>query len=142
MTRATELSAAIRARLEQISPENGYHTDLKAVLEFRPAKDSQPAPFALLRWVEDRTDSRRLRDALRSRDYIVRGVFSRTATLADLERFHYDVLRSLGWGGGVFDRPLPGDVLSDSAEIEEAEDGSGHRVITITLEARYAEPYA
>jgi hypothetical protein len=142
MTRATDLTDAVRARLELIAPANGYYTDLKGVVEFKQARDTQPTPFALLRWVEDRTEKKSHRDAQRAREYIVQGVFSRTATLADLERFHYDVLRALGWGGGEFDRPIPGQLVSDSAGIEEADDGSKYHTITITLEARYAEPYA
>lgn len=142
MTRATELSAAVKARLELIQPVNGYHTALSGVFDLGPVKDTQPAPYALLRWVEDQTSDRRLKDAKRGRNYEVVGVFSRAATLADLERFHFDVLRALGWGCEVFARPLPGEIVSDSAEIEPAANGATYHCITITLEAQYVEVYA
>lgn len=142
MTRATELSAAIKARLELIQPVNGYHTALTGVFDLGPVKDTQPLPYALLRWGDDQTSDRRLKDASRARSYVVEGVFSRAATLADLERFHYDVLRALGWGCEVFDRPLPGTVVSDSAEIEPAANGTTYHTVTITLEAQYVEVYA
>lgn len=142
MTRATELSAAIKARLELILPVNGYHTALSGVFDLGPVKDTQPTPYALLRWVEDQTSDRRLKDAKRGRNYEVVGVFGRTATLADLELFHFDVLRALGWGCEQFARPLPGEIVSDSAEVEPAANGANYHTITITLEAQYVEVYA
>ncbi|MDP2446593.1 hypothetical protein [Pseudomonas sp.] len=142
MTRGTDLNDDINARLELISPSRGFYTDLKGVFELRPAKDSQPTPFALLGWAEDATERRGQRDAQRARSYVIQGVFDSNATLAQLEKFHYDVLRALGYGAGEFERPVRGTIVSDSAELEPAADGSSKSKITITLEARYAEAYA
>jgi hypothetical protein len=142
MTKASNLTAAIKDRLELIAPSNGYHTDLKAVFELRPAKDSQPTPFALFAWQEDTTEKRGQRDAQRSRSYVVQGVFDSSVGFADLDRFHYDVLRAVGYGAKVFENPIPAEIISDSAEVEPAADGSSKTTITITLEARYTEAYA
>lgn len=142
MTRATDLSAALKARLELIQPLNSYHTALSGVFDLGPVKDTQPTPYALLRWVDDQTSDRRLKDAHRTRSYEVVGVFGRAATLAELEQFHFDVLRALGWGCDVFTRPLPGEIISDSAEVEAAANGATNHIITITLEAQYVEVYA
>lgn len=142
MTRATELSTGLKARLELIQPVNGYHTALSGVFDLGPVKDTQPTPYALLRWGDDQTSDRRLKDAARVRNYEVVGVFGRAATLADLELFHFDVLRALGWGCEVFERPLRGEIVSDSAEVEPAANGTTNHTITITLETRYVEVYA
>lgn len=141
MTRATELSAAIVARLGLINPANGYNTALNGVFELCPVKDTQLPPYALLRWADDQTTDKRLKDAKRGRNYEVEGVFPRAASLADMERFHFDVLRALGWGGGIFERPVPGEITSDSAEIVPAAKGGGFHTITITLETQYVEVY-
>jgi len=142
MTRATDLSAAIKARLELIAPSGGYYTNLKGVFELRPAKDSQPLPFALLAWQDDAAEKRGLRDAQRLRNYVVQGVFSSHATLSEMEKFHFDVLRALGYGAAEFERQIPGVIVTDSAELDPAADGSTKSIITITLEARYTEAYA
>ncbi|MBU1282878.1 MAG: hypothetical protein KJ989_15265 [Gammaproteobacteria bacterium] len=142
MTRGTDLTADIKANLELINPAAGYYTDLKGVFELRAAKDNQPMPFALLAWQDDATEKRGLRDAQRLRSYAVQGVFPSEAALADLEKFHFDVLRALGYGARVFGRPINAVIVGDSAEIEPAIDGSTKTTITITLEARYTEAYA
>lgn len=142
MTNGVTMTEAVNARLELIKPSAGYYTDLKGVYQLRPASDNAPLPYALLAWELDASEQRGLRDAKRGRTYVVRGVFSKAATLAELERFHFDVLRALGYGACEFERPIPGQIVSDSAELEPAADGSTKQRITITLEARYTEPYA
>lgn len=142
MTKGVTMTEAVSARLELIKPAAGYFTDLKAVYQLRPASDSAPMPYALLAWELDASEERGLRDAKRGRTYVVQGVFSKSATLSELERFHFDVLRALGYGAAEFERPIPGQIVSDSAELEPAADGSTKQRITITLEARYAESYA
>lgn len=142
MTRGTDLNADIKARLELISPARSYFTDLKGVFELRPVKDDQPTPYALFGWQEDATEQRGLRDAKRARSYVVQGVFESEATLEQMDKFHFDVLRALGYGAEVFERAIRGTIVSDSAELEPAADGSSKSKITITLEARYAEAYA
>ncbi|MCY1465275.1 hypothetical protein D9M71_833970 [compost metagenome] len=98
--------------------------------------------MALLSWGEDETRERVLTKVTRSRAYVIEGVFPRSAELADLERFHQDVLRALGWAGGEFDRPLPGQLLSDTAEILRMDSGAQARRIVITIQTTYVENYA
>ncbi len=141
MSKSVQLSQAIQARLGLICPSNGYATDLKAV-HTEEVSDDKPKPMALLSWGEDETRERVLTKVTRSRAYVIEGVFPRSAELADLERFHQDVLRALGWAGGEFDRPLPGQLVSDTAEILRMESGAQARRIVITIQTTYVENYA
>ncbi|MCY1523593.1 hypothetical protein D9M68_584970 [compost metagenome] len=141
MSKSVQLSQASEARLGLISPSNGYATDLKAVYTSE-VPDDKPKPMALLSWVEDETRTRVLTKVTRNRAYVIEGVFPRSAELAELERFHQDVLRALGWAGGEFDRPLPGEIVSDTAEILRTDGGAQSRRILITIQTNYVENYA
>lgn len=125
-----------------IRPSKGFYTDLKAVCDEVGPGDSSGWPVALLTWGDDETKERTLFKVTRHRSFVIEGVFSRSAKRRDLERFHFDVLRALGWGGDEFDRPIRGQILSDSAEIPRQEPGAKVRLITITVLVQYTEDYS
>lgn len=140
MTVATELTRAIEARLQGIAPVNGYKTDLKAVSLLKAVDDKQPVPYALLRISDDQTLEKQLRTARRQATFEIEGVFPRAATLTEMQLFHDDVLRALGWAGGEFDRPLPGQCKQDSVEYLN-EPGATARKVIVTVDVEYVEKY-
>jgi hypothetical protein len=140
MTVATELTRAIEARLEAIAPSNGYKTALKGVFLIKAVEDKQPAPYALLRIADDQTLDKLPRTAKRQASYEVEGVFPRSATLIEMQLFHDDVLRALGWAGGEFDRPIPGQCKQDSVEYPN-EPGATQRRVIVMFDVEYVEQY-
>ncbi|GJN49442.1 hypothetical protein [Pseudomonas tohonis] len=142
MPRSDEISADIEARLQMIRPSKGFYTDLKAVCDEDAPGDGAGLPVALLTWGEDETKDKAMSKVTRLRSFVIEGVFPRRAKRIELERFHFDVLRALGWGGGEFDRKIRGQLLSDSAEIPRQEPGAKVRLITITVLAQYTEDYS
>ncbi|WP_350447617.1 hypothetical protein ABS648_03415 [Pseudomonas solani] len=142
MPRSAEISADIEARLQLIQPNKGFYTDLKGVFDDDAPGDKRPLPLALLTWEDDEPKDRVLAKVTRHRSFVIDGVFPRSAKRRDLERFHFDVLRALGWGGDEFDRKIRGQILSDSAEIPRQEPGAKVRLITITVLVQYVEDYS
>lgn len=140
MTVATDLTRAIEARLQGIAPANGYKTALNGVFLLKAVDDKQPRPYALLRIREDVTLERSLQSVRRSAIFEVEGVFSRGTSLMDMQLFHADVLRALGWYGGVFDRPIPGQCKQDSVEYPNDPSADTRRMI-VTIDVEYVEKY-
>lgn len=142
MIKAEQLNAAIFSRLQGITVAAGYHTDLQGVFELLPAKDTQLPPYALLRWTEDERYDKRPAQDIRRRTYVIEGVFARSVTLSQIERFRADVSKALGAAAGEFSRPIPAELISESAELSPAEDGSGKHSLLITIQADYVETYS
>lgn len=143
MTRATDLSDAIETCLGQISPATGFATDIKAVYGFGKTKpDSAPMPCLLVRIAEDSVDGNVGKACKRLVQYQVEGVFSRTASLQDLQRCHHDILRSLGYGDLLPTRALSaGEVTEESAEFDSDVGGSTARRVVSSITIRYIEKY-
>lgn len=142
MPRSAEISADIEARLQLIQPNKGFYTDLKGVFDDDAPGDKRPLPLALLTWEDDEPKDRVLAKVTRHRSFVIEGVFARKTPRHELERFHFDVMRSLGWGGGTFERKIRGEVLSDSAVMPRPEHGATVRLITITVLVQYVEDYS
>lgn len=140
MTKATELTRAIESRLQGIAPANGYHTALNGVFLRKAPDDKQATPFALLRIADDQSLERSPMTARRNATFEIEGVLPRSATLIEMQQFHADVLKALGWAGGVFDRPIPGECKQDSAEFPNDPTADRSRVI-VTVDVEYVEKY-
>lgn len=145
MPKGVDLSAAVKARLEQMAPARGYHTELRAVYDDGSVGDNKPMPFALLDWAEDSApdpEKRMLTQMQRVRQYQVVGVFPAKTPGADLERFAWDCVRALSSLGDEFSRPLPGQLKGDTASIMPIGEGSQLRRVVVTIEIHYVETYA
>lgn len=143
MTRATELTDAVELVLGEIAPAAGYHTDIKAVYGVAEVKpDKALLPCILVRIASDGSESRVGPTAKRQIDYEIEGVFSRAASLQDLQRCHHDILRALGFGTDLPNRPLkPGWVGEESAEFDMATEGGTNRTVKVLVQLEYVEKY-
>lgn len=143
MTRATDLSDAIEQSLEQITPANGFATDIKAVYGFGKAKpDNAPLPCLVVSIGEDTIDGNVGKVCKRQVEYKIDGVFNRAASLQELQRCHHDILRSLGYGDLLPSRVLnPGEVIEESAEFDPDTDGSNLRRVSSSITIKYVEKY-
>lgn len=143
MTRATDLSNAIEQSLGQITVANGFATDVRAVYGFGDVKpDAAPLPCLLVRIGDDSTDGNAGKVCRRLVEYQVEAVFSRTASLQDLQRCHHDILRALGYGDLLPTRALnPGEVVEESAEFDPDPDGRNMRRVISSITVRYVEKY-
>lgn len=143
MTKATDLSAAMAAALSAIIPANGYATDLKGVYGFgETKKDAAPLPCLLVRIVEDSAVSGSGRACKRLAQYEIEAVFSRSATLQDLQLCHHDILRAVIYSDLLPTLvPLANNVTEGAAEFDPDRDGSTLRVMTCTLGLHYIENY-
>ncbi len=143
MSKGSDLSAAIEAKLSLIKAVNGYATDIAGVYGFsQPKKDGAPCPYLLVRVAEDSGSERSGSKVKRQAIYEVQGVFSRTATLQDLQRCNHDILRSLGYGDLPPGRELiQGEIVEESAEFDPDTSGSTTRSVTSRLTIQYVEAY-
>lgn len=143
MSKGSDLSAAIEAKLSLIKAVNGYTTDIAGVYGFsQPKKDSAPCPYLLVRVAEDSGSERSGSKVKRLAIYEVQGVFSRTATLQDLQRCNHDILRSLGYGDLPPGRELiQGEIVEESAEFDPDTSGSTTRSVISRLTIQYVEAY-
>lgn len=143
MTKATDLTDALEACLEQITVANGFATTVAAVYGFGKAKpDSAPTPCLLVRIAEDATESNVGKKCKRHVQYEVEGILARSATLQDLQRLHHDVLRAIGFGDILPARLLvPGEAIEESAEFDTGSDGSTGRRVISRIALRYIETY-
>jgi hypothetical protein len=143
MTKATDLSEALAACLGQISPGNGYASDIKAVYGFGEVKkDTAPLPCLLVTVTEDQAAERVGSRVKRTASYEVQGIFSRSASLQDLQRCHHDILLSLGYGDLPPGRELlQGEIVEEAAEFDPGIGGSNTRAVISRLVIRYIETY-
>lgn len=143
MSAGAELSAAVESCLEQIAPANGYETDARGVYGFGQSKpDKAPSPYLLVRIGEDQSIERVGAKVRRQVRYDVQGVFSRTASLQDMQRCHHDILRSLGYGELPPGRHLlRGEIIEESAEYDPDTDGSLMRSVVASITIQYFEQY-
>lgn len=143
MTKATDLSAALEQRLQTIDTSTGYATNLQAVYGFgERVRDGAATPYLLVRLARDEVEQRAGRAVARIAQYEIEGVFARTASLQDLQRCQHDILRALGAGEILPDRPLkPGEPIEEAVEYDPEQNGSPHRRFISTLSIRYVEQY-
>lgn len=143
MTKATDLSTAIETRLQAISQANGFATDVVAVYGFgERVPDKAAMPYLLVRLADDSIEQLAGTTAARVAQYQIEAVFSRAASLQDLQCCHHDILRTLGAGGVLPDRPLtPGKAFEESAEFDPDQNGSSTRRLLSTITLRYVEQY-
>lgn len=143
MSKGSDLSAAIEAKLALIKAVNGYATDVAAVYGFAQSKkDGAPCPYLLVRVAEDAAAERVGSKVRRLAAYEVQGVFSRTATLQDLQRCHHDILCSLGYGDLPPGRELiQGEIIEEVAEFDQDAGGSTTRSVISRLTIQYVEAY-
>lgn len=143
MSKSAELTDAIIGCLEDIIPDNGYHTALKGVYATgRTKPDKAPVPCLVVRIAEDEGSDRVGPTVKRSVTYIVECLFSRSATLQDMQRGHHDILRALGYGEVPQRRPLSqGWVGEEAVEFDMAEDGGSYRRAIATISIQYVEKY-
>lgn len=143
MTKATELSEAILARLEAITPDNGYHTAVARVYGFGETKpDAAPKPYILARIASDDLEKAVGTKGSRAVTYQLEGVMPRSASLQDLQRLHHDILKTLGVDTLPGVRPLEsGWLFEESAEFDPDQNGSTSRTVISTVTLRYVETY-
>jgi len=143
MTQATDLSEAIQARLEAITPANGYHSAVARVYGFGETKpDRAPTPYILARIVSDELEKAVGSKASRLIVYEFEGVLPRTASLQDLQCLHHDILKTLGVDSLPGVRPLQsGWLFEESAEFDPDHNGSTARTVISTITLRYVETY-
>ena len=143
MTRATDLSDALEQCLQQINPATGFATDIKGVYGFGKTKpDNAPLPCILVRIGEDSADGNVGKVCKRLVQFQLEGVFSRTASLQDLQRCHHDMLSAIGYGDLLPTRALSaGEVAEESAEFDPDGGGSTTRRLVSSITIRYIEKY-
>jgi hypothetical protein len=143
MTKGTELSEALEARLEAINPANGFYTDIAGVYGFGKNKpDQAPLPCLLVRVVSDDREEEKAGKVLRSATYQIEGVLPSTASLQDLQRLHHDILKTIGVDPLPMVRPMPsGWLFDESSEFDPDSDGSSYRTVVVTVTLRYIETY-
>lgn len=143
MTRATDLSEAILARLAGISVANGFHIDIQSVYGFGERKpDRAQPPYLLVRIGADEVVKRSCNTAQRLATYSIEGVLSRAASLQDLQRLHHDILRSLGMGQlPIVNRQRAEWLADESVEFDPEQNGSTTRTMVCTLQINYLEEY-
>jgi len=143
MSKAAELTTAIEACLAEISPDDGYATRLNGVYGVaKNVPDKAATPYLIIRIEEDESVKHSGNVVHRIANYQVEAVFSRSATLADLQNCHHDILKSLGYGGNYQDRPLkPGWAGEESAEFDMGASGGQLRSVTASISIQYVERY-
>lgn len=141
--KASEVSASLRTRLEQIKPLNGYATDLLRVYEpDESVQDTAPKPYALIRPSVDTRTGLANRQATRVRQFEIEVVFAKSSPLSALDAVHVDVLRALGIGQDLYERIFPGLIEDeDEATWRFAQKGETTHSITITIGVTYVETY-
>lgn len=141
--KASEVSASLRARLEQIKPLNGYVTDLLRVYEpDESVPDPAPKPYALIRPAVDMRTGMASRQATRVRQFEIEVVFAKSSPLFAMDAVHVDVLRALGIGQDLYERIFPGLIEDeDEATWRFAQKGETTHSITITIGVTYVETY-
>lgn len=143
MSKGSDISAAIEAKLALIKTVNGYATDIAGVYGFgQQKKDGAPQPCLLVRLADDSAAERKGNMVRRHAVYEVQGLFSRTATLQDLLRCHHDILCSLGYGDLPPGRELiHGEIVEEAAEFDPDSGGSTTRSVISRLTIQYVEAY-
>ena len=143
MSKGTELSTEIEARLSAIRPANGFATDIKAVYAFGKSKpDSAPAPVILLRAGDDQLISNVWPDAIRQVTFQVEGVMARAATLQDLQALHHDIVKAVFGSKLPGTRPLQsGQQFEESADFDPDTDGSTNQRVIVNITLNYVESY-
>ncbi|MCF6780915.1 hypothetical protein [Stutzerimonas stutzeri] len=143
MSKASEISKGLRARLEQVNPANGYLTQIQRV--YGPAdkpRDKAPMPLVLIRPQADTKTSVAGFQATRVRTYEIEVQFAKSADEADLSNAHVDILRALGFGQDQPERKFPGLLEDeDQAEFRFATEGETTHSITLTIGVLYVESY-
>ncbi|WP_339521732.1 hypothetical protein [Pseudomonas sp. EA_35y_Pfl2_R111] len=141
--KASDVSAALRLRLEQIKPVNGYSTDLVRAYEpDETVQDTAPKPYALIRPSVDTRTGLANRQATRVRQFEIEVVFSKSSPLSAMDAVHVDVLRALGIGQDLYERIFPGLIEDeDEATWRFAQKGETTHSITITIGVTYVETY-
>lgn len=141
--KASAVTTALRERLDQIQPSNGYFTAMARVYE--PAEsvpDAAPKPYALIRPATDIRTGLASRQATRVRQFEVEVVFSKSTQPDALDAVHVDVLRALGIGQDLDERKFPGLIEEeDEASWRWAQKGETTHSITITFGVLYVENY-
>jgi len=143
MSKVSEISKGLRARLEQINPANGYLTQIQRV--YGPTdkpRDKAPMPLALIRPQADTKTSVAGFQATRVRTYEIEVQFAKSADEAELSNAHVDILRALGFGQDQPERKFPGLLEDeDQAEFRFATEGETTHSITLTIGVLYVESY-
>ncbi|WP_312905385.1 hypothetical protein [Stutzerimonas nitrititolerans] len=143
MSKVSEISKGLRARLEQINPANGYLTQIQRV--YGPTdkpRDKAPMPLALIRPQADTKTSVAGFQATRVRTYEIEVQFAKSADEAELSNVHVDILRALGFGQDQPERKFPGLLEDeDQAEFRFATEGETTHSITLTIGVLYVESY-
>jgi hypothetical protein len=142
-TKASQVSADLRARLEEICQDNGYFSNLQNIYgPFDRVDDRAPLPYVLVRVVSDIRTSSAGVQATRSRTFEIEGVFGKSSEEEDLDAFHVDVLRALGFEKYQPERKFPGLIdEEDEAVPSYASQGNNTHSMTITVGVVYAETY-
>ena len=142
-SRASAVTSALRERLDDIKPLNGYMTELRAV--YGPADrvpDKAPMPYALVRPASDSRTGLAVTQATRLRTFEVEIIFPASADEGALCDVHVDVLRALGIGHDQPERQFPGLLEEqDDATFDWATQGVTTHRITISLGVTYVESY-
>ncbi len=143
MIKATELDAALHARLSGISKADGYLTDVAKVYgPLDKIKDRDPTPYIQYRMVRDGRADTAGRQALRRREYAIEVTFSKGASAAELDGAHVDVLRALGFHEPDVDKRFPGlDDEEDEAEPQYPVDGVTTMRLIISIAVLYTQTY-
>ncbi|MCY1360868.1 hypothetical protein D9M69_475140 [compost metagenome] len=141
--KASAVTTALRERLEQIQPDNGYLTALARVYGPRDdVRDKAPMPYALVRPANDTRTGSAVYQATRVRLFEIEVVFSKASEESALDAIHVDVLRALGFGQDQPERKFPGLIEDeDEAVWRWAQKGETTHSITITLGVAYVENY-
>ncbi|MFV3415326.1 hypothetical protein ACNFH8_23930 [Pseudomonas sp. NY15436] len=142
-TKASEVAKALRERLGEIRPENGYLTAIDRVYgPTEKVRDKAPLPYLLVRTATDSRTGAAKTQASRVRTFEIEARFGRSAEEADLDSIHVDVLRALGFGRDEYDGRFPGLIEEqDDAVPQYASEGRDTHSITITIGVAYVENY-
>ncbi|WP_430317522.1 hypothetical protein [Pseudomonas nitroreducens] len=141
--KASQVGKDLRERLSEITPNNGYLTEVKRV--YGPTdrvKDTDPKPYLLVRPSSDsRTGAAKIQ-ASRVRLFEIEAVFGKSAHEDELDAIHVDVLRALGFGRESDEGRFPGLIEDeDEAVPQYAVEGRDNHSITITIGVGYVETY-
>lgn len=143
MTKATELDAALRARLAAIAQDNGYLTNVAQVYgPLDKVRDKAETPYIQYRPVRDARADTAGRQQLRRREYAIEVTFSKGDNESVLDNAHVDVLRCLGFNECDVDKRFPGlDDGDDEAEMQYPVEGVTTMRVIISIAVLYSETY-
>lgn len=139
MSKAALLTAELLAALAQVPGFTGVYPQGTA------APDKQPTPYLLVRVTgSDLEEVQGVSTAYAKRmtTYEIEAVYSRSATIQDLQTGEHAILVGLGFGKHQNVRPVKqGQIAEQTTEFPDKEEGSLNQSMVVQVGYRYAETY-